>query len=217
MNAGKYIVIEGHDGTGKGTQANLLIAALEKQGVAARYAHEPGETAIGLVLEGLIKDATIGRTALSNFLMFTINRIELWQQLIHPNLEAGTWVIADRSWVSSAAYQGFAEGLGIDFVEQETRKYMPVRYMSPDILFGIQLDEEIRTQRVQARGGNADDTFESKNDDFQHRISKGYDLALGSAAIRIDGSGSPAEVHSQIWAHVSMLAKPQNADIAEGE
>lgn len=205
MNQGRYIVIEGHDGTGKGTQANLLVEALVRHGINARYAHEPGETDIGLILEKLIKDASVRRSAVSNFLMFTINRIELWKQVVHPSLQSGQWVIADRNWISSAAYQGYAEGLGIAFIEEETRKYMPDQYMKPDLLFGIHLDDNIRAQRVAARGGSAGDTFESKDAVFQQGITQGYDNMFKTGVVRINGDDTPEHIHARIWQHVKSL------------
>lgn len=205
MSHGRYIVIEGHDGTGKGTQANLLVEALVRQGLDARYVHEPGETDLGLSLEKLIKDASVGRTPLSNFLMFTINRIELWQQVIHPGLKSGQWIVADRSWISSAAYQGYAENLGIAFVEEETRRYMPDEYMKPDLLFGIHLDDNVRMQRIAARGGSASDTFESKDAIFQQRITQGYGNMFKDGAVRIDGDDTPEHIHARIWQHVKSL------------
>jgi thymidylate kinase len=91
VTSGKYIVIEGPDGTGKTTQAKLLAETLQKQGYAARYVHEPGETPMGLELEKIIKNRKLARDPQTDLLLFTANRLEVYRQIIRPALDAGDY------------------------------------------------------------------------------------------------------------------------------
>ncbi len=199
---GKYIVIEGHDGTGKSTQRDLLVERFEVEGQPAIGIHEPGETPIGLELEKMIKDKELGRTALTNLLLFTANRIELWKQTIAPALESGTHVVADRNWLSSLAYQGIAEGLGEEIVMQVTERYVGEDYMHPDLTFFMALEEEIRKSRLGGRKEEAD-TFEAKGDDFQTKVAKGYQVATERpGVITISATPEPKTIHEEIWRQV---------------
>ena len=65
---GKYIVIEGSDGTGKSTQIDLLKKFLNKKGFISKTIHEPGETAIGIELRKIIKNKNLPRSARTNVL-----------------------------------------------------------------------------------------------------------------------------------------------------
>lgn len=198
---GKYIVIEGTDGTGKTSQRDMLLAECERQSIQAIGVHEPGQTAIGLELEKLIKNRHLERGGLTNLLLFTANRIELWQQVIEPTLARGIHVIADRNWISSAAYQGYAEGLGIDIVQRITKEFLPSEYIHPDLTIFLATSEDIRAQRVGKRGGAEADTFESKGDAFQRKILEGYEAATPhiTQLVRVSADPSKEAIHEQIW------------------
>ncbi len=204
---GKYIVIEGPDGTGKSSQRDLLVARLVESGQPAVGVHEPGETAMGLELERLIKNRELGRSAISNALLFIINRIELWDQAIRPALLAGTHVVADRNWLSTAAYQGHAEGLGIDVVKELTERFLPKEYISPDLTVLLVTSDKVRQSRIGNRGGAEADTFESKGDDFLRKVAEGYDIisaGIGNLA-RISANGTIDEIHQDIWGEAQQL------------
>ena len=180
-NQGKYIVIEGPDGTGKTTQARLLADTLNQKGIVSHCVHEPGETAIGLELEKIIKNRTLSRSALSDLLLFTVNRLELFEQTIAPALARGEVVVADRSWLSSIAYQGVASGLGVSTVVDLTKQFLSARYMYPDFTALLYLSDERRKQLLGNRGTSDADYFETKTDDFQARIPNPFMHELGVA------------------------------------
>lgn len=216
---GKYIVIEGHDGTGKSEQAKLLRIRLKKMGVKVCnfLVEEPDgattEDGISLVpvateLRKIIKNGKLERDPLVNVLMFTAARRANWTQAMEPALDRGEWVVTARSWWSTIAYQGSAEGVPYDVIEKTyTAGVGGTRYMNPDVGVILDVDHETRQERIAARGPlETPDTFESKPDDFQQRIKDGYaEWAELKNIPVIDASKSREEVSEAIWAHVEPL------------
>lgn len=202
---GKYIVIEGPDGTGKTTQAQLLVDTLAHMDIPSRYVHEPGETPIGIEIEKILKDRTLGRTAMTDLLLFTVNRRELYEQVIQPELENGTTIVADRNWLSSIAYQGYAAELGESTVRSVTKAYLPDEYMYPDFTALLYLSDQQRQKLLGNRGTSGADYFETQPDEFQTRLIQGYEAALERASgdthtpsKHISAEGTIHEVHLRI-------------------
>lgn len=207
---GKYIVIEGHDGTGKTTQRDLLIKKLEDQGIHAIAIREPGETPIGNKLREIIKDGILERQALTNLLLFTADRNETWLQVIKPALASDTWVISDRNWYSSWVYQG-SEGMNRSQIEDISRQLLG-DYCDPDLALVMCADVNNRNARLANRGLEANDTFEMKDNDFQERVHQGYyDLTQKLQGTLVETSNrTPEDIHSEIWNKVKELLSWNN-------
>lgn len=176
VERGRYIVIEGHDGTGKTTQANLLQKYLELQGKTVIHLKEPGGSPIAESIRNVILDGTLPRTPMTNILLFTANRHELWHDKIKPALDAGTWVIATRNYWSTLAYQGYGEGMSAAVISAITATFTDSSYMQPDYACILSLDDvSISIDRVKRRANLAiPDSFESKDNTFQQKVSDGY-------------------------------------------
>ncbi len=110
-----YIGLEGVDGSGKSTVATALAERLEAAGTPVIVVREPGGTPLGEVVRGLLLDSDrLDRWA--EVFLFAAQRAELATEVIRPALDVGTWVVSDRTYYSSIAYQGRARGLGEDTV-----------------------------------------------------------------------------------------------------
>lgn len=206
---GLYIVIEGSDGIGKTTQArDMLIPKLKESGINAIYAHEPGGTQMGEEIESILKERRLNRHPMTNLLLFTAARIEAWYSLIKPSIDSGCWVIADRNWLSSAVYQGYAEGLGIKKVHEITRNSLPAEYMYPDLTIFAEADASQQIRLLESRGKSQQDYFESKKDSFQNNLRSGYKKIAADPIIRSDVvmneviklsfNGTQQEVHQRV-------------------
>ena len=109
MNAsrGRFIVLEGIDGSGTTTQAHALVRALEAGGARALYTREPSDGPIGRyirsILRGEVAHSSGERTIAA---LFAADRLDHWDREIDPALSAGTHVVCDRYVLSSLAYQG---------------------------------------------------------------------------------------------------------------
>lgn len=200
MPSGKYLVVEGNDGTGKSTQIELLGDYLNNQGIETFIIHEPDGPGISAEIRKLIKNGIFERQPLTNLLLFTASRHEIWQQA-KRELEAGKWVLSARNYFSTIAYQGYGEGLDTDTIIDTTKLYTDDRYMKPDYAFILRLkDESQRKQRISNRGAaDSLDAFESRNDSFQKRVEAGYEyVAKNQNATVIDANQSIEDIQQQI-------------------
>jgi dTMP kinase len=207
---GKYIVIEGPDGTGKTTQASMLTEAINFSGQPAIEVFEPGLTAIGSELRTIIKNGELARDPITNLLLFTADRRESWNQIIEPTLAAGTWVVSARNWYSTIAYQGYAEGLSLDLIEEMTTNYVSNSYANPDMAIILKpASQSELNRRINSRGAEQStvDIFESQPDTYKQKIIAGYLGAVAAMASNvIDTSGKDIPtVHRQIMQLVETL------------
>lgn len=198
---GKYIVIEGHDGTGKSTQVERLRARLAEAGIGSIEFHEPEGVPIADEIRHVIKNGTLERDGKTNLLLFTAARHEIWKRAQHA-LGSGTWVVSARNYFSTLAYQGYGEGLDPGLIITLTEQFTDGAYMSPDLAVILSLDDkEERERRIAARGTPKNpDTFESKGDAFQQRVKNGYmSIAKDKNLPVISTAQSPEAVTEQIY------------------
>lgn len=201
LERGKYIVIEGQDGTGKTTQADLLKERLEAQGKKVIHIKEPGGSPIAEEIRKVILNGSLERSAMTNILLFTAIRHELWHNVIKPALDSGRWVVCTRNYWSTLTYQGRGEGMDVNIIHAITKTFTSQQYMTPD--FGLILyfaDHEARRKRVSERGALENpDTFETQNDAFQDRVNAGYrEVAKDLGITLIDASQSIEQVQAEI-------------------
>lgn len=198
--SGKYIVIEGNDGTGKSTQAELLSEWLHNEkGVGSYIIEEPKGTDIGEAIRDVVLDAKLERDPETNLLLFTAARHEAWKRA-KKELAVGKWVISSRNYLSTICYQGFGEGVDRRVITDLTHSFTDDYYMNPDHTIILTLDHETRYKRIENRTNNShQDAFESRGDTFQDRVSNSYAiLAAQHRYPTIDASQSIEEIHQQI-------------------
>ena len=197
MEKGKYIVIEGQDGTGKSTQVSKLAEYLKQDySIESFVVEEPAGTPIADEIRTLIKDGSLERSPETNLLLFTAARNEIWRQASRE-LKLGKWVLSSRNYLSTLAYQGAGEGIDLDLIIDLTKKFTSQDYMNPDetIILSM-LDSKKRQGRISKRGKLASpDTFESKPNTFQERVDSAYlEIAEQNDYDVIDATGSVDEV-----------------------
>lgn len=199
MARGKYIVVEGNDGTGKSTQVELLANYLESEGITTYVAHEPAGTPISDAIRTVIKDGSLLRTPETNLLLFTAARREIWQHAAEA-LAAGTYVLSARNYLSTIAYQGMGEGLDIDLIKRTTQTFTDKRYMQPDHTIILLLGDAARKERIAKRGAlEKTDTFESRDDSFQQKVNDAYaEIARTYELPTIDASQSIEAIQKEI-------------------
>lgn len=207
MQQGKYIVIEGHDGTGKSTQVTKLRQKLLKLGVDSIEFHEPAGNPIADEIRNILKNGTLKRDSMTDLLLFSASRHELWNSRAIPALMLGKWVVASRNYYSTIAYQGYGGGLDINTILKVTQIATSERYMNPNQSIILDMNNEsIRKERIGARNLSSPDTFESKDDEYQNTVRQGYfTIASDFGLPIIDASDSINAVHKKIWNTVKKL------------
>lgn len=113
--SGRYIALEGIEGSGKSTVAAGLAGHLRSRGVDVIVVREPGGTRTGEGIRSLLLHGD-DLEPWTEALLFAAQRAQLAAEVVRPALAVGTWVVSDRTVYSSLAYQGGARGLGIPAV-----------------------------------------------------------------------------------------------------
>ena len=195
---GKFITFEGCEGVGKSRQIKLLEEYLIKNGVQYYLTREPGGTPVSEQIRSVILDGkNISMTDECVALISAPARVQLLKENVKPRLEKGELVLCDRYIDSSLAYQGYARGLGVDFVEK-INDYAIKNFM-PDYTLFLKLPPEIAFKR---KGGvDKNDRLELSGIEFHNKVYQGYlDLAkrYPERFIVIDASGEKEETHAKI-------------------
>lgn len=205
--AGKYIVIEGNDGTGKSTQVGIVREQLKQRGIDSIEFHEPEGTPIAGAIRTVIKNGELERDGTTNLLLFSAARHDIWFNYALPAMQEGKWIVASRNYYSTIAYQGYGEGLDPEIISATTRIATDDQYLRPDVAIILSLEDEERQKRIGQRGELATpDTFESKGGDFQQKVNQGYlAIAKTHSLPVIPASGSVEDVSERIWQHIEKL------------
>lgn len=208
MKHGKYVVIEGHDGTGKSTQVSLIRQRLLKHNIDSVEFHEPAGNPMADAIRNVIKNGSLNRDAMTNLLLFSAARHEIWQKLAINELKKGKWVVASRNYYSTLAYQGYGEGLDLKIIENITLQSTDNRYMNPDIAIILDMDDEKeRIKRISTRGELENpDTFESKDNYFQKKVKNAYMKIAKTRNIPIISANQTIdEMTDEIWKHIKPI------------
>lgn len=196
MTGGRYIALEGVEGSGKSTLAGLLDQHLSEQGFDVVVVREPGGTDLGEEVRRLVLHS--GDVApWAEAALFAAGRAQLAVEVIAPAIAAGGWVISDRSYYSSLAYQGGARGLGIETVRRLNETVLAG--VVPDVVFLLDLDPEVGFGRElerdrMAQGGLA----------FQRSVASAYaDIAASDPrVVSVDATLAPEGLASVVLDHL---------------
>jgi dTMP kinase len=107
--AGKFIVFDGPDGSGKGTQLRMLAEVLQDAGLEVVFAKDPGGTEIGDRIRGVLLNYDLADMDVRcETFLFMASRAQLVGEVIEPAVRAGKVVLCDRFISATCAYQGAA-------------------------------------------------------------------------------------------------------------
>jgi dTMP kinase len=207
MQRGKFITFEGGEGAGKSTQAKRLAERLESKGIATLVTREPGGTALGEDIRGLIlKDRP--QDPLTELLLFAAARAEHMTAVIRPALDEGTWVISDRFIDSTRVYQGKLYAIEPDLITLLER--YTVGHDLPDLTLILDLPPEAGLERAAGRGTLS--RYDAERIETHETLRQGF-LEVAEAepkrCILIDGSLPVVSVATAVWeaVHQKLLAE----------
>lgn len=199
-----FISFEGIDYCGKSTQIDLLLNRLKGHKLNVKVLREPGGTPVSERIRDILLDPAHGELhPRTEILLYSAARAQLVHQIILNELKQGVYVIADRFFDSTTAYQGYGRNIDIDFVYRlnrfATSGLVPYRSFFIDIS-----PETAESRRKQAR--TQSDRMESEGLDFYRKIREGF-LKLAESEperfVAIDGELPEQEISDQIWKELS--------------
>ena len=175
---GRFITLEGGEGAGKSTQAKMLAEWLGSQGIAVDTTREPGGSPGAELIRGLLVTGDVGRwDPLSETLLHAAARHDHLVRRIMPALEAGRWVICDRFFDSTLAYQGY--GLGVSHATIAQLRAFAVGNFVPDLTLVLDVSPGTRRARTAGRPGN-EDRYERMDEAFHERVRSGFKAIAAS-------------------------------------
>jgi dTMP kinase len=201
---GKFITLEGIEGSGKSTQISLLANHLKSLGIPVVLTREPGGTLIGEQVRKILLDpenTTLDPKA--ELLLYAASRAQHLNEVILPHLGSPAVVLCDRFADATLAYQGYGRNLDIDLIRTLDR--IVCEGLRPDIT--VLLDIDAATGVARARGRNdscgleTEARFENEAIAFHERVRQGY-LSLARqepARIKVvDASRSMDDIQIEI-------------------
>ena len=167
-----FITFEGGEGSGKSTQIDLLNNFLTLKGVDVLSTREPGGTPSAEVIRGLvIKGDTNRWLPMTESLLMWASRYEHVETLIKPSLNAGKWVLCDRFYHSTYAYQGIGHDLGLE--SMKSIKKLVIGDIRPDLVFLLDIDPIKGIKRTKNRNSD-EDRFENMDLTFHSDLRDAF-------------------------------------------
>lgn len=194
-----FITFEGIDLSGKSTQINLLKEYILRNKKKVISVREPGGTEISEKIREIILDKDhLKMEYLTEFLLFSSSRQQLTKEIIIPHLKKNYFVLSDRYFDSSTAYQGYGGMIDLKIINSINK--IATDNLIPDITFliNISIDECVRRKRLMKK---TEDRIEQKKISYYKKVINGYlQIANNNKGrfIVIDGNNSIEEIQNQI-------------------
>ena len=200
---GKFITLEGIEGSGKSTSLDTISKILETLDIEFIITKEPGGGPLGKDLRKILLDKKTSISPEVELLLMMADRKNHIDSIVEPSLKKGVWVISDRYLDSSYAYQGGGRQIDTSKIDLLTELLkLPI----PDLTILFDLSPEIALQRAKNRSEL--DRFESEPIDFHQRIREAY-LNLANDNVEryvvIDASKDIQNVKDQVQKKVNQF------------
>lgn len=202
---GVWITLEGGDGSGKTTQANLLATWLEDAGRTVVRTREPGGSEVGQLIRDIVLHHRGDIAPRAEALLYAADRAHHVATVVRPALARGEVVLQDRYLDSSVAYQG--AGRVLDGAEVRGLSLWAAEGALPDLTVLLDLAPEAARVRLDS-ADKPFDRLEAEKNEFHARVRDAY-LALAAAEperfLVLDASASPDELAESIRTRVEAL------------
>lgn len=168
---GKFITLEGIEGSGKTTQLEFLVDYITKAGKQVVCTREPGGTEVSERIRDILLDNQLpGMHSDTELMLMFAARVEHIKQVIEPALNSGKWVVCDRFYDATYAYQGYGRDISLQRIDE--LKAFSIGSLVPDKTFILDVSLDVSMFRVTQRGNK--DRFENEKIDFYKKVREGY-------------------------------------------
>ncbi len=195
---GFFISLEGNDGCGKSTQADLLHGSLVCLGFDTVKTREPGGSYVAEKIREILLDrANTGMHDMTEAMLYAAARAQHVRDVIRPALQAGKLVLSDRYVDSSVAYQGAGRGLGMELVARINEPAVDGCLPDLTVLLDIDAQDALRRRERASRA----DRIEMLDDSFHLSVAQAYHELMQLHADRIrpvNATGTPDEVAGRV-------------------
>lgn len=202
---GLFITLEGGDGSGKTTQADLIDAWLVNHHRTVVRTREPGGTPFGNEVREIVLHSRGDISPRAEALLYAADRAHHISTKVRPALERGEVVIQDRYLDSSVAYQG--AGRVLDATEIRNLSLWAAEGLLPDLTILLDLDADSARSRLDVSRTRYD-RLEAEKAEFHERVRQAY-LGLAAAEpdrfLVVDATRTPTEIFDTIAARIEPL------------
>ncbi len=206
MATGLLVSLEGIDGCGKSTQAELIKEKLSSKGIDHLSVREPGGTVAGEEIRSILLGKDRISSLQAELMLYMAARSELVRQVIRPALQRGAIVICDRFADSTVAYQGYGGGMSIKTIKSLNN--IATGGLKPQLTLLFDLSVE----KAAARRGGRRDRMEEKDDYFHARVRSGFLQIAAAEPGRfkvIDASAGVEIQHQAVWSLLESIVLPR--------
>ncbi len=242
MKRGKYIIIDGIEAIGKGYLTTETKKFLRERGINLQGVIEPGGTHLGNMERALIKEPirsytalkeafqkirgynfeeidehrlTLGRDPKAELYEFLVSRSCSASEIVLPALKRGNWIVTDRGWTTSFAYQGFGrfngEKQALRIITENHRWILQDAFPGDRIyIIDITTEESIRRMQADLAGRTSSDLMDNQSIEFYERNRKGYRAMKKRYPKQvkiINGMRTPEEIFADIKKDLEGLLK----------
>ena len=196
-----FITFEGIDGCGKTCQMKLLVEYLQSQNKKVVALREPGGTEFSESIREILLRSKAKISSISELLLFNSARAHLVESIIKPAISKGEFVVCDRFFDSTTAYQGYGRKISLDKINYCNQ--IAVQGLIPDLTFYLDVPLELAQQRSDKEDL---DRMELSGDEFYLDVITGYrEMAVRepNRIILIDARGTIEHTQSLILERLS--------------
>ncbi len=213
-----FVTFEGIEGCGKSTQAKHLADRLRELGVPVFSTMEPGGTRVGHHIRRILLDSqNQDLSPLAELFLYAADRAQHVEEVIKPVLEQGKWVVCDRYFDATLAYQGYGRGQDIGLIRTLNQKAsLGIR---PDITFLIDCPVRVGIKRALERNkvflDEGQDRFEREREEFHDSVREGYLTTAKEEPGRfviVDGTLEEKKLAEVIFEHIRPSLPPGDSE-----
>lgn len=207
---GALVVLEGAEGVGKTTQLRRLVSRLEEGSIPFCAVREPGGTPVGDEIRRLLLDPAVDIVPRAEALLFMASRAQLVETLIRPAVAGGQFVVADRFFLATYAYQIMGRGLPADAVRGAND--FATGGLVPGLTILLDLPDGEGFTRISARGEH--DRIERSGEPFHARVASAFRVFTQPGwqaqhpecgpIVLVDARGTEEEVAARIWLQLQL-------------